>query len=123
MKKINISDNIRLLRENLSLSQEYIAVKLGITQQAYSNIEKHPEKTSLRNLQLIAKIFNVSVSTLILEDEQFVQQNFNHHNCNIASQQHISETMAYEKLVAKLEDEVVFLRTILNNEKQTTLSA
>ena len=115
-KKMNISDNIRMLREKLNYSQEYVASKLNMTQQAYSAIEKHPEKTSLINLRQIARVLNVNITTLILEDDYFVQQNFNQQHCNIASQQHITANEIYERLIAKLENEVDYLRKCLDEK-------
>lgn len=109
-KKLKISDNIRLLRESLNFSQEYVATKLNLSQQAYSLIEKQPENTSLKNLKLIAKILQVNISNLIMEDEQFIQQNFNQQNCNIASQQNITSNEVYEYFVAKLEKEIEQLK-------------
>lgn len=46
-KESNISDTIRLLREASGFSQKQMAEKLTITQQAYSNLEKKPERISL----------------------------------------------------------------------------
>lgn len=119
-KVIEISDNIRFLRENLNYSQEYVASQLEISQQAYSLIEKQPEKTSLKNLKQIAKILNVSVPSLILEDDHYLQQNFNQQNCNIASHQQISSNEAYEKLISRLENEIYYLRNLL--EKKDTIN-
>lgn len=115
-KKIKISDNIRLLRENLNYSQEYVASRLDVSQQAYSLIEKQPEKTSLKNLRRIAEVLNVSLAVLIMEDEQFVQQNFNQQHCNIASQQNISSNDVYEKLLTRLENEIASLRNALGQK-------
>lgn len=38
--KISLEDNIRIIREARGYSQDYVASRLEITQQAYSNIEK-----------------------------------------------------------------------------------
>lgn len=122
-KGLTIADNIRRLRENLGFSQDYVASKLGVTQQTYSNIEKNPERTSLKNLRELAVVFNVSIGTIIMEDEQFIQQNFNHQHCNIASQLSISSSEIYEKLIKKMEDEINFLRESLRNtNNQNALS-
>lgn len=108
-KKIKISDNIRILREGLGLSQEDVAEKMGLSQQAYSLIEKSPEKTAFKNLQKIAAILSVNITTLIMESEHFLQQNFNQQNCNIASQQQVDSHRGYEALIKKLEDEIEVL--------------
>lgn len=116
-----MSDNIRIIREGLNYSQEDVAERMNLSQQAYSLIEKNPEKTSFKNLQKIASILCVNISTLIMEDEYFVQQNFNQQHCNIASQQHIASTEGYEKLIIKLEHEIEILKnTIKENNSCLT---
>jgi DNA-binding XRE family transcriptional regulator len=39
-------NKIRMLREGIGLSQEYVAEKLNITQQAYSKMEKNPKNAT-----------------------------------------------------------------------------
>jgi transcriptional regulator with XRE-family HTH domain len=64
-KEVKLSERIRNIRIGLGYSQEFLAEKLGLTQQAYSNIEMHPEKSTLARLIEIAKVLNVDISTLI----------------------------------------------------------
>ncbi len=67
---------IRIISETNGYSQEYVASKLEITQQAYSNIEKNPENASLKRLKQISDVFSVSVTSLIGESEYYIPQNF-----------------------------------------------
>jgi transcriptional regulator with XRE-family HTH domain len=115
--KISISDNIRILRENLGFSQDYIASQLEITQQAYSGIEKNPEKTSLKRLKDIAAVLQVSVVSLIGEDETFILNNFHQQGGsainNFDYKPSNSERHIYEKLIQEQKEEIVFLRELV----------
>lgn len=115
-RKLTISDNIRLMREYMGFSQEFIADKLGITQQAYSQIEKNPEKTTLKRLKDIADILQVSLVTLLGEDETYVLQNFNQSGGNAATQMNVTpsnnEREIYDRLISELKEEILFLREL-----------
>jgi transcriptional regulator with XRE-family HTH domain len=117
----NISEIIRLLRESRRFSQKQLADKLGITQQAYSNLEKTPERMTLSRLKEIAKILQVELITLLGEEDTFIQQNFNQTGGNAATQMNITPPSAehdvYEKLVSTLKDEIAFLRALQMKNK------
>lgn len=113
-KKLSIGDNIRIMRENLGFSQEYMATQLSITQQAYSSVEKNAEKITIKRLKDIAKIFDVKMITLLDEESAFVQQNFNQKGEYAATLINMSNNIdAYQKLVDSLKDEITFLREIV----------
>lgn len=64
-----ITDEIRRLRMAKSFSQDYMAEKLGITQQAYSKIENQISEASISRLQQICEILDVPLPNLLgLED-------------------------------------------------------
>ena len=115
-RKLTISDNIRLMREYMGFSQEYIADKLGITQQAYSQIEKNPEKTTLKRLKDIADILQVNLVTLLGEEETYILQNFNQSGGNAATQMNVTpsnnEREIYDRLISELKEEILFLREL-----------
>jgi transcriptional regulator with XRE-family HTH domain len=112
--KISLGDNIRIIREARGYSQDYVASKLEITQQTYSNIEKNPEKATIKRLKEIAGVLQVNFVTLLGEDEIYVQQNFSQHGGNAATQMNIAsdktESEIYERLIAELKEEIIFLR-------------
>ncbi|RZL41961.1 MAG: XRE family transcriptional regulator [Pedobacter sp.] len=62
-----ISKRIRLARNRLGFSQEYIAQELGISQNVYSNNERNVKNIPIYRLEQIAKILGVSIIKL-LED-------------------------------------------------------
>lgn len=58
----NIGDLIRIERQKKGYSQDYIAQQLNITQQAYSKIEKRPQKTCLETILKIATFLELNLS-------------------------------------------------------------
>lgn len=65
-----ITDEIRRLRMAKSFSQDYMAEKLGITQQAYSKIENQISEASISRLQQICEILDVPLPKLLGLDEE-----------------------------------------------------
>lgn len=63
---------LRLLREFRNYSQEYIAEKLGITQNAYSRIENNQTKITAERLGKLAAILNISPMELLSEKEPVI---------------------------------------------------
>lgn len=56
----DINNRIKLLRENLNLSQEAFGSRIGITRASISNIEKGTRNMSEQTLKSICREFNVS---------------------------------------------------------------
>ncbi len=115
MKK-NVSENIRLLRESKGFSQEYIANKMGVSQQAYSNMEKKPETMTLARIRDLAKVLDVNMMVLLNEESVLIQQNFNQQGGNAATHLEVHQQMdqtlkVYEDLIQVLKDEINFLRS------------
>lgn len=118
----NLQNHIKLLRVAAGKTQEGVAEKLGLSQQAYSQIEKRPENAKLSILRALADILHVDLMTLLSESEVLHQTNINQQGgqsatkLNIQSRAEADEVT--QKLVATLESEVAFLRRqleILNN--------
>ena len=47
---------IREVREEAGLTQQYMADKLGVSRQTYSNFETHPEKVTIEQARLICSV-------------------------------------------------------------------
>ncbi len=112
---------IRIIRETNGFSQEYVASKLEITQQAYSNIEKNPENASFKRLKQISDVLSVPVTTLIGESEHYIQQNFQQQGGQAATVIHVqgmpeNERQLYERLIAELKEEIQLLKSMLNKQ-------
>jgi transcriptional regulator with XRE-family HTH domain len=119
--KPHTNDSIRLAREARGYSQEFIAKKLGITQQAYSQGEKNPDSMTLKRLRELSKILDVPLLTLIGEDNIFVQQNYNQHGGNAAAQMIVhgvseDEKALYDKIIEEQKNTIGLLSDLLRNK-------
>lgn len=117
MQKLSVSENIRLIRESRGYSQEYIANKLNVTQQAYSNMEKKPETMTLGRLKELAKVLDVSLLTLLTEESMYVLNNFNQQGGYAVTkmEQYVSAENAlkiYEEMIKELREEVKSLKQL-----------
>ena len=122
--EISVSENIRLIREAKGYSQEYVANKLKVTQQAYSSMEKNPENMTLKRLKDLCSILDVNLVTLLGEDNVFVQQNYNQKGGHAATQMIFNkisegEKELYERIVENYKEEISHLRNLMikNAEK------
>ncbi len=105
-----IGNKIRILRETRGLSQDNIAIELGITQPSYARLEKDDERISITRLVHIAKVLKTSVSELI--DEKTLK---------IINQQNSENPSAYvdsiinsdKDHIKTLKEEISFLRNLL----------
>ena len=72
---MDILENIKELRKEKGISHEAMAHNLGITQTAYSKIEKKETKLSVDRLFKIAEILEVSVEQILnLKAKSFHQE-------------------------------------------------
>lgn len=112
-----IAAKIKKVREIKGFSQDYLAEKLGISQSAYSRIEKNEINITLEKLDKIAGILEIPTLDLI---------NFNEHNifnnCNLSGNFGNNSTYnaisdetrkLYEERIKQLEKENDFLRKII----------
>ena len=68
-----IGSRIKKLREQLDISQQELAAKLGVSRPAISQIESGARKVCAEELRKLADIFNISVDSLLnLEKAPFV---------------------------------------------------
>ncbi|MFD0794596.1 helix-turn-helix domain-containing protein [Mucilaginibacter litoreus] len=68
-KKVKaIAANIRSRREEMNYTQEYLAAKLNISQNAYSKIELGYTKITVERLFQIAEILGAELTELIMAD-------------------------------------------------------
>jgi len=113
---------VRILRESNGFSQEYVASKLSLTQQAYSNLEKNPENASIKRMKELAQIFSVPVTSLIGESESYVQQNFQQQGGQAATIIHVQgipeqERNLYEMRISELKEQIQLLKEMINKLK------
>ena len=112
----NMSETIRLIRESKGYSQEFVASKLYITQQAYSRLEKNPESMTLQRLRDLAKVLNVPLLTLIGEENMYFMQNINQQGGNAATKLVLNQSSnptEQSELFKGMQDEISFLRELV----------
>lgn len=68
LKTKNVAGNIRKIREYRDYTQDYLAAKLKISQNAYSKIELGYSKLTIERLFQIAAILDVEVTQLLTLD-------------------------------------------------------
>lgn len=91
-----LKDNIKSIRELKNYTQDYMASQLGISQAAYSKIEIGTTDLSFKKLEIIARILDVSIISII----EFERHNYFDKTADITPQSS---------------------STILDNEKKTTV--
>ncbi len=83
-------NKIRMLREGIGLSQDYVAKKMNITQQAYSKIEKKPLSASLERLKQLSEVLGVNLNSIVGDDDMYIQQNFHQQGGNASSVMYVT---------------------------------
>ena len=111
-----MSETIRIIRESKGYSQEFMASRLKITQQAYSKMEKQPESMTLNRLKDVAHILNVPFLTLLGEENMYFMQNINQQGGQAATKlilQNQDSSTDHNELIQSLQAEVEFLRALV----------
>lgn len=68
LKTKNVAGNIRKIREYRDYTQDYLAAKLKISQNAYSKIELGYSKLTIERLFQISAILDIEVTQLLTLD-------------------------------------------------------
>jgi transcriptional regulator with XRE-family HTH domain len=114
-------NKIRMLREGIGYSQDYVAKKMNITQQAYSKLEKNPNNATLERLRQLSEVLGVSVNSIVGDDEMYIQQNFHQQGGNAATVMHITgladrERTALLQQIESLQKQVEVLTKIIDTK-------
>ena len=67
---MNVSENLKRIREKKGLSMKAVADKIGITPQGYSRYENGTSSPSIDNLKRISDALGVSVDEILLEPDE-----------------------------------------------------
>ena len=95
---MKITDKIRETRTQKNLSQEYLASYLGIDTSSYHRLERGVSPLSIQRLEKIAEALEMPLSELFSFGEALTQRK------------------TQDLLILRLEDEVRFLRSQLNEK-------
>jgi len=116
---MNIGTNIRKIRELKGFSQDYMANQLKISQRQYCRIEKDETELTLSKLDSIGAILEVTTVQLLGFDEKLIFQNCE--NAFGTNQNYYAysekERALFEKRIAHLEGEIIFLRNQLESKR------
>jgi transcriptional regulator with XRE-family HTH domain len=95
-------------------SQDYMAMQLEMTQPGYSKIESGITTTNVEKLSKIASILEVDITDLLRDNQSSVyfMNNKNISNAYVEHSHNESKDV-YEKLIKKQEEEISFLRKML----------
>ena len=67
---LHIANNIRRLRESKAYSQEYMAAKMGISQNGYSKIELNYTRLTVERLLAIAALLDTEAIELLRPEDK-----------------------------------------------------
>jgi len=71
---VSLGENIRKRRQQLKLSQEYVADQLGVSRQAVSKWEQGKTEPNANNLAELACLFEIPLSKLVDPEEETTEQ-------------------------------------------------
>jgi transcriptional regulator with XRE-family HTH domain len=108
-----LNNNIKNIRELKNYTQEYMAQGLGITQAAYSKIEKGKTDVSYAKLKKIADILQVSLQVIMSFDTQKCFNSFQHTKEDY-SQSLVYSSAAYKTEKKLYQDKIALLEILLN---------
>jgi transcriptional regulator with XRE-family HTH domain len=118
---MRIGEKIKKLRELRNFTQEYMAEKLAISQNAYSKIERNETDVSYSRVESVAKILDVDVLDIIGFDEKKLLFNISdnkdqsHNGLIIHTGLSDKEKTLYEQMVSTLKLENEFLKRIVES--------
>lgn len=120
--RVRIGRKIRLHREEKGHNQDSVVFELGISQKAYSKIESGETNLSVERAVQIVKFLEIEIADLLCNSDDisikkisknqsvnFAQGDVTNHNNGLEER----ERDLYEKRIKTLEDEVAFLRKII----------
>ncbi|RYY13189.1 MAG: XRE family transcriptional regulator [Chitinophagaceae bacterium] len=69
-----VASNIRKIREFRNYTQDYLAAKLGISQNAYSKIELGYSRLTLERLFQISVVLEIEAAILVAQDHSEIMK-------------------------------------------------
>ncbi len=114
-------NKVRMLREGIGYSQEYVANKLAITQQAYSKLEKNPDSATLERLKQLSEVLGVNINSIVGDDDMYIQQNFHQQGGNASTVMYVTGLADRERnlmlqQIQSLEQQVATLTKIIESK-------
>lgn len=114
-----IINRIKEIRKEKGISHEAMAFDLGISQVAYSKLEKNETKLNVDRLYKIAEILDTKVSELLgLEINKIYQQEFKDNSQNYQEIQNLYQENkdVYLELIKSKDEQIALLREMLDKK-------
>ena len=108
-----IGNKIKKLRELKGFKQEYMAERLGITQQSYSKLESDKGDIPFSRIEQLADIFEMKPEDIVAFDEKYIFNNYGTQHCGLNNgvfnnfPQELKQL--YEDKIKLLEEKVAWL--------------
>ncbi len=112
-EELNIGSSIRHLRELKKLTPQEVASGLNMSLSGYRKIERNETDLTLKRVYEIAKILEVEISQILNFKASHIfniTNNKSQGSGYIENQENHSDVAPYQKMIAHLEEEIVFLR-------------
>jgi transcriptional regulator with XRE-family HTH domain len=120
---MELSAKIRKIRELKGISQEHIVARLGMSQAAYSRLEKDDKQLTFDKLESIAEVLEIDPFKILNFDEQMIFNNSNQAGgtANVARIENYyayseKEKELYESQIEELKKEIEFLKELIKNK-------
>lgn len=113
---MDTGEKIRLLRRKRNLTQEDMATGLDISQRAYSKIETGEVNLKLDRLEEIARLLNVQLGELLSDNGYQLFEKVQYSqigNGKVVNQVNEKERELYEKIIARQQEEIEYLKGIV----------
>lgn len=105
-----IGNKIKKLRELKGFKQEYMAERLGITQQSYSKLESEKADVSFSRIEQLAEIFEMKPEDLVAFDAQYVFNSYGENKRHQVAYNNFPQELRqlYEDKIKLLEDKLKY---------------
>lgn len=115
----SVGNKIRKIRELKGFTQDYMASQLEISQRAYSKLEKEEIKLDWQRIEKISHILEIDPVDLVSFDDNLVFHNSTQSGKINTIHNHFPEELkkSYEERIRHLEEEVRFLRQLLQKDQ------
>jgi transcriptional regulator with XRE-family HTH domain len=105
-------DKIKKTRDEKGYTQEFMANRLGISQNSYHKIESGKTKVTVQLLEKVAEIFEVDILKLMQEDRREIKIKQSSHDQSTGFLFHSKEDLDHERSLWK-STEKALLETII----------
>jgi transcriptional regulator with XRE-family HTH domain len=108
----DIGTRLKKIREFRNYTQEHMANKLDISQNAYHKLENGTTKLTTDRLEQIAKVLDVPVESILNSEKQVFNLDNNHIDkfYGYIENLHDENKEAWQKTVAILEEQIAYLK-------------